>query len=378
MKRVVIKSVPIQYHSYFQWLLLGLYEMESNNEVSLRFRLPFYQFVYFFMLNDYLRRESFRFLSKYKMLKNESYALSGYTMDDKDRKMKFIFDIADSPFAFDTNLLKSSDIYFKAQCPKVIDPIGFRLSDEVFIPFAEEVLAHQNKIKPAMLGPRRLAWSIKYAPLRNSYNDYLAHQTDRKKNRLMCYFGGAKGPAIKAVVKSNGNFDGEDIIMSQFANELQHPNEKRYKLFRMIRKMGNQCDARVINKDGVLDDSIYLTKDAPIPLKDFTRHIADFQYNANVSGFRLSIPNRFIESFMVGTAIVTDQLSVKWYREFEEEVVELPEMGYLPDRLVDWDLIEKKLSSLKAVNGQYIMDRFNQNWAPLALARYVVSELMGH
>lgn len=375
MKKIIITSVPIQYHSYFQWLILGLYEMENNKEILIRFRLPFYQFIYFFIFNNYLRRESYRFLSKYKLLKKESYALSGFSISAKGEKKKFAFDIADSPFAFDTNHLKFSDIYFKAQCPKVFETNGFRLSDKVYIPYEEVVWAHQNKIKPAMLGPRRLAWSLKYVPLKKAYDQYLSRQTEQKNGKIMCYFGGAKGPVVKELVASNGNFDGEDIIMSQFANDLQHPNEKRYQLFKIIRKMGEGCDARVINKDGVVDDAIFLTKDAVIPLKDFTSHIANFSFNANVSGFRMSIPNRFIESFMVGTAIVTDCLAVKWYRNFEEEVVELPEMGYLPNDLVDWALIEQQVNNLKLADAQKVIEQYNKNWAPIALSRYVVEEL---
>lgn len=377
MKRVIITSVPVQYHSYYQWLILGLYELEKKQEISLRFRLPLYQFIYFFVFNDYLRRESYRVLSRYKLLKNEGYTLSGFLTDETGKKRSFAFDIADSPFAFDISDLRSCDVYFKAQCPKTIDAKGFRLTDKVWIPYADEVLRYKEKIKPAMLGPRRLAWSIQYNALHAAYQDYLSHQTINKQKKLMCYFGSAKGPAVNAALSVASDFDGEDIIMSRFANELQHPNEKRYQLYRIMRKMGDSCDARVINKDGVTDDPFFLTKDAVVPLKEFTRHVAAFKYNANISGFRLSIPNRFIESFMVGTAIVTDQLSVKWYRDFEAEVVELPEMGYLPMAEVDWILIEQRLNSLQEVNAQRVIDQYNKNWAPVALAGYLVASLAG-
>lgn len=375
MKKIVVKSIPVQYHSYYQWLILGLYELEKKQEIFLKFRLPFYQFIYFFVFNDYLRKEGFRFLSKYKLLKAESYALAGFFSGEEGEQQKFAFDIADSPFAFDKNYLISSDVYFKVQCPKIIDGRGFRLTDKVFIPYAVEVLANSNKIKPAMMGPRRLAWSIKYKLLKSAYDQYLSHQTDKKNSKLMCYFGNAKGPVVKTEITSTGNFDGEDIIMNQFANELQHPNEKRYQLFRIIRNMGADCDARVINKNGVADEAAFLTKDAVIPLKEFTGHIAAFSYNANISGFRLSIPNRFIESFMVGTAIVTDKLSVKWYRDFEAEVLELPEMGYLPMAQVDWDLIQQQLASLKELNSKKVIEQYNKHWAPEAFAQYLVSEL---
>lgn len=51
--------------------------------------------------------------------------------------------------------------------------------------------------------------------------------------------------------------------------------------------------------------------------------------NLNISGYRMSVPNCFIESFMVGTAIMTDELFVKWYKPFDKEVFETIGMSYL-------------------------------------------------
>jgi hypothetical protein len=375
MQKVVITSMPIQFHSYYQWFVLGLYELENKNEIAFKWRLPIYQFAYYFLLNNYLRREGYRFLSKYKILKNESYALTGYFKDSDGNKKYFAFDIADSPYVFDEKILSKTTIYFKAQCPINIDSKGFKLTNEMYIPFAKYVLNYKDKIKPAMLGPRRLSWSFKFEELKKSYLQYLSFQTATKKGKLMCYFGGAKGPAVTPNKVLDDNFDGEGKVMGHFANQLQHPNEKRYLLFRIIRKMGAICDARVINKSGVVDTEEFLTKDAPVPLKDFTKHVANFQYNANVSGFRLSIPNRFIESFMVGTAIVTDELAVKWYTPFKEEVVELPVMGYLPNDQVNWMLIEQQVNQLKDVQAAKVIEQYNNNWAPLAFATYIVQTL---
>jgi hypothetical protein len=376
MKKVVLTSIPIQYHSYYQWLILGLYEVEKQQKITLHFRLPIYQHIFYFLLNDNLRKKWFRFLNKFKLLKNESYCLKGFLKtNNKNNKQQFVYDIGDSPFAFSKTHLQTVNTYFKAQCPITISEKGFRLTDDVYIPYTPDVLQHQNKIKPAMLGPRRLAWSIKYTALKKSYNNYIAQQNTNKTGNLMCYFGGAKGPTIKAVQTANNNFDGEDIIMYKFGNLLHHPNEKRYQLFRIIKKMGSTCDARVINKTGVQDEPFFLATDAPIPLKDFTSHVANFKYNANVSGFRLSIPNRFIESFMVGTAIVTDALAVKWYTNFEAEVVQLPEMGYLLTAQVNWPLIEEKVNALPAIDANTVLQQYQKNWAPAAFAAYIVNEL---
>ncbi len=67
-----------------------------------------------------------------------------------------------------------------------------------------------------------------------------------------------------------------------------------------------------------------------IPLDKFGLHVGKFQYNLNISGYRLSMTNRFIESFMDGTAVLTDKLYVKWYKPFTSEVIKTVEMGYLP------------------------------------------------
>ena len=51
-----------------------------------------------------------------------------------------------------------------------------------------------------------------------------------------------------------------------------------------------------------------------------------------------SIPNRFIESFIIGTGIVTEKLSVEWYKPLDKvEIFETVEMGNLPMKDVEWD-----------------------------------------
>ena len=86
----------------------------------------------------------------------------------------------------------------------------------------------------------------------------------------------------------------------------------------------------------------------------------------------MSIPSRFIESFIVGTAILTDKLSVKWFQPFEEEVVETEEMGYLLDEQINWNKVDLDIISLPKVNKQSILELYKKKWAPDVIATYII------
>lgn len=116
--------------------------------------------------------------------------------------------------------------------------------------------------------------------------------------------------------------------------------------------------------------------DLIIPLNQFCKHISRFQYNLNVSGYRNSIPNRFIESFAVGTAILTDKLHVKWYLPFGKEVIELSEMGYLPISEVNWNKAKQDIDNLPPVNDQEVLNAYNSKWAPNVFAKYIIDTML--
>ena len=374
MKKVTITSIPVKFNGYYQWLLLGLYELSENKSIDLHFKLPLYQVVYYYLLNNSLRKLFFRIALRFRLLRFEKYLMELKVTSQKKTSI-VVFDSADSPFEFNAKHLQNCNYYFKMQCPKDIDSKGFRLTDQVYIPYIPEVLHYKYKIKPSMHALRWLSWSISYNSLQTAYNHYKSNAVGARDKILMCYFGGAQGPAPKFSTASTLNFDNEGVIMGYFSGKVHHPNEKRYRLYKIIKDLGDKYDARVINKSGVVDDELYLQKDQVIPLNKFTKHISKFQYNLNISGYRLSIPSRFIESFMVGTAIVTDKLSVKWYKDFDKEVVELPEMGYLPENQVDWEDISQCITSLKPVDSGEVMKSYNQKWSPTAFANYFINAI---
>ena len=90
----------------------------------------------------------------------------------------------------------------------------------------------------------------------------------------------------------------------------------------------------------------------------------------------MSIPARFIDSFLCGTAIVTDNLHVRWYHPFGKEVVEIGEMGYLPNEEVDYDSIKEKIMNLKPIDKEFILEQYEKYYAPEPSARYIVETVL--
>ena len=191
----------------------------------------------------------------------------------------------------------------------------------------------------------------------------------------MAYFGSTD--AVKGSNKqTNYDLDWEpDLIAFLKKYNSSHPNEKRAKAVELINGMGENYDGRLIHE--LVNGREVVHRDLIVPLVDFCDFIGQFEYNLNISGYRLSIPNRFIESFISGTAILTDKLQVKWYKPFENEVIETVEMGYLPHDDVDWDKFKEDMSNLPAVNKDDILKAYNEKWSPKAFAKYVVNTTIG-
>lgn len=370
MKKVVITYIPLRYYFYYQWLILGLYELEKEKQIILKFKLK--SPVAIFLIHNY---KAYLGLRKYlglfkKKSSDNDYLLKGYVEEDKKRH-KFVFDIADTPYYFDDKVLKDDMVYFKAQCPKIIHEHGFDLSEGIIIPYHPEVIKNKHKIHAAMMAPGMWSYNMySYKSLLAGYKNLFLKNVEKTKI-LMCYFGGNKGPKPFFSYKPDLYLN-ESHLLGFYKNIINHPNEKRAIASRIISELGDNYDGRIIkvfNADGDLEIN---NKNLFIPLSEYTRHISQFSYNFNISGFRKSIPNRFVYSFCVGTAIVTDKLGVKWYQPFEDEVIELDEMGYLPNHLIDWSSFEKKIKDLPDVNREKILEIYEKKWSPKSFAKYVV------
>lgn len=371
MVKIIIKRVPLKYFYYFQWLILGFYQLSHKNEIDIVLRpkkLSEKFFIRFYVLYLGLRKH----IKWFRQHEENNYCLEGEAIIGS-KKMTFCFDIADSPYFFDIKKLQEVDLYFKAQCPREIKKEGFPLTPDIKIPYDEMVFLNLDKIKPTMLGPSCRSNNLfSYRKLKKGFESFV-YVKATKEGTLMCYFGNSKGPKPNNS-KNPDLYKKESDILGYFGEQISHPNEKRAIVTRIIAALGKGFDGRVINDGHFGSDGKPTNAHLFIPLKDYALHIAKYRFNMNVSGNRLSIPNRFIYSFAVGTAVLTDKLHVKWFKPFGKEVVETTEMGYLKNDEVDWDSFEQTIRNLPDVQQDEVLLEFNNKWSPEVFARYIVNE----
>lgn len=387
--KIVITSLPKW--SYFQWFLLGFYKLQRQGDLDIVFKLPLVDRLSLYIDNYYLFGVGQRYYSG-----KDSFCLEGY-LESGGIKKRFCIDHQDSPYLFDSKQLQDVDLYFKMQCPKEFDKKGFRLNDDVWIPWTDHahvdselavsmrgprkpcsnLFENINKIRPLMVGPRHLGYGNGYRALNKGLINCMLSQSNPAEKTLMCYFGNSLGPKPSQDICDDSpiDFNWESDLMARFT-QLGHPNEKRSRATKILQQLGANYDGRLI-RDGYADGSADIVhKEQIVPLEDFCEHISHFKYNLNISGYRLSIPNRFIESFMVGTAIVTDKLAVKWYKPFDREVFETVEMGYLSDDKVDWGRFQFDIDHLPKVDKKDVCKAFDEKWEPSKVASYMIDELL--
>lgn len=381
--------------SYFQWFLLGFYWLQDEGQIKVYIDVPLLWRAGLWNHNVFLSRCGNHILQSFF---GDQPLLLGQAIFD-DKVVKFAIDSSDAPFIYDRQVLDTVDVYFKMQCPNDFLKEGFHLANDVIIPWTDYTFAHGNpdeyvgkkprgkrkdfndferyihKIYPLMIGPRRLAFGNDFYQLRKGYENIIQYRRLTKEKNVMCYFGNAKGPGRSEHVTFNTvDYDWEKDIMGLYP-ELNHPNEKRAVVRDIINELPNS-DARIIN-DGNSDTGTGNHPELVIPLKDFGAYVAQFKYNFNVSGYRMSIPNRFIDSFSVGTSIITDDLKVKWYKPFaSEEVIEIGSMGYEPMKHVDWKQVRMKINALPEQHPEAVEALFNKKWRPDVVAKYMINVMM--
>lgn len=386
---ICITKLP-RYH-YFQWFLLGFYELQKRKKIKLKFKIPF-----FIRITTIISNEFFclfiRKLINTKFHYKDSYNLEGY-VEFKGYKSYFCIDSADAPYLFNDKDLNFVDTYFKMQYPKSINEDYFMLN-HIKIPWSDhehnnpqyenltalasrKVISNfaqkRNKIFPLMIGVRKLSESNSYHALKKNFNRIRSYKNNSKTMNYFGYFGSAQGPEPRPSFDGIIDYDGESSIVYYLKDEISHPNEKRKIICDLLNGI-EKSEFTVISKHADTKTS-KIEKKKIINLKNFHQHLSKFKFNINVSGYRLSIPNRFMDSFLVNTKIVTDKLFVKWYLPFDDEVFETIEMGYLKNSLVDWD---KAISDIKNLDfdSYKINEAFEKKWAPKVVVEYILKTLL--
>lgn len=370
----------------FQWFLLGFMMLDKAGQIDFVYDCSPYN-KFYLHAGSKLNKLAGHFMRHHE---RDSYIMTGYIEAGDGQRKQFCIDEADAPYLYDTTLLETCGTYFKVQYPICIDQPMFLLTDEVQFPWSsyehvDEHLTHltdigprkqidnfaqyRSKIQPLMVGPRRLAKACSWQALQKGYEHYLSARTLKKARPIMCYFGNAQGPEPSVNVKQP-DLRWEQDIVGYYGQRISHPNLKRARVAQYLRDVSG-ADARIISQDHS-DSGRGNSKNLVVPMREFCHHIASFSYNVNVSGYVMSMPSRFIESFLVGTAVLTDKLSVKWYKPFDVEVVETVPMGYLPMERVDWQQFQQDLQHLPQVSAEQVVQAYETKWAPDVVARYII------
>lgn len=187
--------------SYFQWFLLGLYELQDKKEISLHFKLPIWSYLLSKSSNKFILRIADKCR---RMYEKDTYNMDGYIEFNSGTQIirkKFTIDSADSPFIFDSAKLNIVDVYFKMQCPKEFNSNGFKLTDNITVPWCDHEHVSSNlkltdrgerktikkldidKIKPLLSATRSLGKGISYKVLKNGYKGQ-KHRKRKEDNVL--------------------------------------------------------------------------------------------------------------------------------------------------------------------------------------------------
>lgn len=367
--KVSIDSIHFPYMEYFDWLATGLWMLDEAGEIEARIATTATSAPFQWHAKAYpaLRRLAPGLAAA--LAGGGSTIVTG-KVEAGGRSLRFVFDAGDSPYAYQTDLLVECDLYFKAQCPISFDPRGFPIARDAWFPYHPDVLAYQHRIVPTMLGrplSRRLHRRDNAQVLKRWQQ--LAQAT--KTTPLFAYYG----------LDDTASLGGpERIVLQRFAGKVEHPNPKRGKLVEELRqRYGQNADVRIVLSQSAARRGPKLGDEA------FRQAVAGCWHNINVSGYRRSLPFRFVDSFLVGAAVPTDELALRWYAPFEEgtETIDLGPMGYELDAGVDWPRIFGVFDRLVAETPEQrrdrqrrILSRFEQYWHPRVMAKQLVDRCL--
>lgn len=376
--RITIQYMPIRNRGYFEWIYTGLQILHEKGEIELLQEGSSWE--------KFLRKHPRvwgKFDQKFPELSKLLFPVDHFSMfgriEQSGKSMRFSYDVTDSPFTYSLAHLELSDLYFKGQCPIEFEEEGYPLSNTVRVPYHPYVLEARDKIRPCMsTGAITSTFDLK----RNLkvLESNASIRVASKKNRIFASFGGDQGPRAwetSDLPPAPHNFRNERSIVSLYGEQIQHPNEKRAEIVRILRKWGfDDIDARIWNsKDSTIQGDA-------LAWPDYLKTVCASAFNVNVSGFRRSLPFRFLDSFQVGCGIATDTLGVKWYVPFDQEieVVEYGDLGYESMENTDWGGIENRLREiydgidLSKDSGDELRQMFAKKWHPESLGRYFINE----
>jgi hypothetical protein len=372
--KVIFTLMPPRTMAYYDWLVTGLEILKEQNQIEIEYRGCWW---------DKILRcpKVVGAIWKYSVplldfVSPIDYVCLTGRVEVQDKVMNFAIDFADSPFSYSTGLLEAVDLYFKVQCPVRFDREGFPLAHRVRIPYHPEVFTFEQKIRPAMLG-RPLGRSLKLKRNLNALRRWEAAVASPKDIRILASFGSAKSPPPRTPqtpLPAPYNFESEGTLLARWGERVHHPNKKRARVVEILNGFGKPgIEARLWRNN---------PNAKPIGDDDYMRAVGRALVNVNISGFRRSLPFRFMDTFLGCGAVATDTLAIRWYREFEKgvEIFDLGDLGYEPEEEVNWTKLNHTLEALyeKTTNFQQnakdVRALYERKWAPSVFASHFLNE----
>jgi len=358
--RFRILSMPPGGQGHYDWLITGLGILHEKGDVELSYGGQSW--------NHGLASKFSRRLADW-MLPVDHQCLTA-KVESGGKTVSLALDVKKAPFEYDAGVLEAVDLYLKCQCPIQFDPDGFRLNRNVRIPYPAEVFSYQQKIRPAMLG-RPLADSTDLRKNLRVLKDWETTVGAWKDIRLFASFP-------KDALANAGNGSSLPSAAVKFWTGKFHlPTLKRGRIIETLRRM-EKADVDTREWDG---DSSGVTSKV-LSMAEYARKLRRSVFHVNVSGLQRAASYRIIDTLLTGGTVATDNLAVRWHREFDREfeVREIGELGYEREEDVDWNGVERKLAELYEWAGSHsdigpcVQELYRQKWAPQAFARYVLEE----
>lgn len=369
--------MPPRTQAYYDWLVTGLEILKEQGHIEVEYA----GHVWDKLLRchpksmDIVRRIS---PDLEDLVSPMDYTCVTGRMEQGGKIMNFAVDIADAPFVFSLALLETVDVYFKYQCPIQFETEGFAINCAVRIPYHPDVFTFQSKIRPGMLG-NPLGRSLSLKRNLRVLREWEAATRSPKDIRIYASFGLDTPPDARTPrtpLPAPYNYQSEPSLQARWGHKIHHPNIKRARIVEMLREMNHEgIDARMWRAKNPKLQGKY---DTP---EQYRQNLGRAMINMNLSGFRRSLPFRFMDTFLTGGLLATDNLAIRWYQPFDAcEVFEMGELGYEPEENVNWEQVKQTLVALyeKTLNFQEnakaVRAAYEKKWAPQVFANYFVKE----
>ena len=292
------------------------------------------------------------------------------TINNGFQTKEFAINILDTPWNFGkTDYLENADIYFKCQYPSDFKKGYFSITRSKKIEIPEFVMENSHKVKPLILG-RPLSRSFDFPKNLKILKKYEEKRKFiQRKNKILIYLGMATD---NVYIPDTHHPHLKRAMMAKWANRNIPDKELIFKLSKQENFL-NQLTPEIksLANNSIITDKKYLNL------------IQSSFSTLNITGLRGSIPFRFIDSFLSGMVLISDNVYVDWYEPLipGKDFLSIGELGY--EKLEDISFedscgkLKDYLENIEDIfidTADYREEKFENYYSPEAVAKYILIE----